>query len=244
MSEKFSLKKLSIVIPVYNELHNLDELYKRNVAVIKQIGKEYEIVFVDDGSRDGTLEKLLEIKKADDNVKIVSFAKNQGQTAAMDAGFKHATGDVIVTMDGDLQNDPVDIPVLLKELENFDTVVGWRHKRNDTFIRRVSSKIANAIRNKLSNETIADTGCSLKAYKSYCLKDLKLYEGMHRFLPTLIKLEGYTVGQVKVSHHPRLNDQSKYGVWNRVFKSFFDLLAVRWMKKRYLRYKNYVKFYK
>lgn len=243
MNEIYTIKKLSLVIPVYNELHNLDALYERSIVVLKQLGKEYEFVFVNDGSTDGSLEKLKELKDKDHRVVIVSFKRNYGQTAAMDAGFKHSTGDVIVTMDADLQNDPADIHKLLEELNNYDTVVGWRHKRSDSWLRRVSSKIANTVRNKLSNETIADTGCSLKAYKRYCLENLKLFDGMHRFLPTLIKLEGYTVGEVKVGHHPRLHDQSKYGVWNRVFKSFFDLLAVRWMKKRYLRYKKDVELY-
>lgn len=233
-----NFNKLSVVIPVYNEVHNIDILYEKNAAVLRNIGKDYEIVFVNDGSRDGSLEKLKELKNKDPKVRIISFKRNHGQTAAMDAGFKYSTGDVIVTMDADLQNDPADIPLLLEQLDKYDAVIGWRHKRNDPWIKLVSSKIANWVRNKLSGETVTDTGCSLKAYKRYCLQDLKLFNGMHRFLPTLIKLEGYTVGEVKVSHHPRLYDSSKYGVWNRVFKSFIDLLAVRWMKKRYLRYKK------
>lgn len=244
MNNTFIFDKLSIVIPLYNEEESLEELYRKNIEVIKTLGKEYEIVFVNDASSDGSLDILKRLKKSDPNITIVSFKHNHGQTAAMDAGFKYSTGDVIVTMDADLQNDPGDIPLLLEQLDRFDVVVGWRYERQDSWLRKISSRIANSVRNKVSGETIADTGCSLKAFKRQCLENINLYNGMHRFLPTLVKLEGYTVTQVKVSHHPRLYGTSKYGVWNRVFKATYDLMVVRWMKKRYLRYKNDVELFK
>jgi glycosyltransferase involved in cell wall biosynthesis len=155
----------------------------------------------------------------------------------MAAGIKESRGEIIITLDADLQNDPSDIPLLLNKIdEGYDAAVGWRVKRNDNLIRRLSSKSANWIRNKVSNETIQDTGCSLKAFKSEIIKPIQLFEGLHRFLPTLVKMEGGKVAEVKVSHHPRTKGVSKYNVWNRVWRSFFDLLAIRWMKWRKLRY--------
>ena len=154
----------------------------------------------------------------------------------MDAGFKHAVGKYVVTMDADLQNDPADIPKLLEKLNTCDMVCGWRQKRNDPWIKRISSKVANSIRNKLSNEDIKDTGCSLKAYRRECFSRIKLFNGMHRFLPTLFKMEGFSVTEVVVNHYPRKFGKSKYGVFNRAFRAFMDLLVVRWMKKRKLNY--------
>ena len=152
------------------------------------------------------------------------------------AGFREARGDIVISLDADLQNDPADIPKLLEKMPEYDAVVGWRAKRNDPPWRLIQSRIANWIRNKLSGEQIADTGCSLKAYKRECLEPLKLYKGLHRFLPTLIKMEGYAVAEVVVSHRPREHGESKYGMWNRAIPAFKDLLAVRWMKKRHIRY--------
>ena len=164
------------------------------------------------------------------------FKKNAGQTAAMDAGFRHAKGSYVVSMDADLQNDPADIPQLLEKLKTYDMVCGWRQKRNDPWIKRISSKVANAIRNKLSQEEIRDTGCSLKAYRKECLDKIKLFNGMHRFLPTLFKMEGFTVAEVVVNHYPRKFGKSKYGISNRAVRAFIDLLVVRWMKERKLNY--------
>ena len=225
---------ISIVVPVYNEVDNIEPL---SHAIIKTMqGRNYEVVFVDDGSTDGSTQKLREWCAQRTNFRTVHFKKNAGQTAAMDAGFRHAAGKYVVSMDADMQNDPADIPKLIEKLNTFDMVCGWRQKRNDPWIKRISSKVANYIRNKLSKEDIRDTGCSLKAYRRDCLDHIKLYNGMHRFLPTLFKMEGFTVTEIVVNHYPRKFGKSKYGISNRAFRAFVDLLAVRWMKKRKLNY--------
>ncbi|MDO8140327.1 MAG: glycosyltransferase family 2 protein [Candidatus Brocadiales bacterium] len=225
---------ISIIIPLYNEVVNIEPL---GHSIIKAMqGRNYEVVFVDDGSTDGSPKKLDEWCAQHTNFHTLHFKKNAGQTAAMDAGFKHAAGKFVVSMDADLQNDPADIPKLLEKLNTYDMVCGWRQKRNDPWIKRISSKVANCIRNKLSREDIRDTGCSLKAYRRECLGHIKLYNGMHRFLPTLFKMEGFTVTEIVVNHYPRKFGKSKYGISNRAFRAFADLLVVRWMKKRKLNY--------
>ena len=237
MTKNISKRDISIVIPVYNEEDNIKPLSVELQEVLPALGMSYEIIFVDDGSRDRSFEILQELASQDPQIRIIRFKKNTGQTAAFDAGFKAARGDIVVTMDADLQNDPHDIPRLLEKIGKFDVVCGWRHQRRDPWIKIVSSKIANFVRNKLSQEEIADTGCSLKAYKRECLQTLKLFSGMHRFLPTLAKMEGYTVTQVKVNHRNRRFGTTKYTISNRMVRAFTDLLAVRWMKKRHLDYK-------
>jgi glycosyltransferase involved in cell wall biosynthesis len=227
---------VSVVIPVFNEEGNLRPLTTELVTVLESLQKSWEIIFVDDGSTDGSKSALDELRGSYSDIKVITFTKNCGQTAAFDAGFKAARGEVIITMDADLQNDPKDIPCLLKKIGEYDAVCGWRYRRNDPFIKLVSSRIANYVRNKLSDEDIADVGCSLKAFKATCVKQLKLYSGMHRFFPTLIKMEGGRVIEVKVNHRPRRYGSSKYNIRNRMMRSFVDLLAVRWMKKRKLNY--------
>jgi dolichol-phosphate mannosyltransferase len=228
--------ELSLVIPVYNERDNLAVLHGEITDALKTVGAPYEILFVDDGSSDGSDSVLRGLRDADPRVRVVTFARNAGQSAAMDAGFKSARGEVVVTLDADLQNDPTDIPRLLRALEGLDAVVGVRRNRRDNLVRRVSSKIANYVRNRLSNETITDTGCSLKAFRTEAVRRLVLYDGMHRFLPTLLRMEGFRVEEVPVGHRPRRHGESKYGIGNRLLPSFMDLLAVRWMKRRKLRY--------
>ncbi len=173
-----------------------------------------------------------------DNLRIVRLKSNYGQTAALDAGFKASKGKYIVMMDADLQNDPIDIPSLYDNIGGFDMVYGWRFERKDPYIKLVSSKVANYVRNKLTNENIKDVGCSLKIFRRECLNKIKLYNGMHRFLPTLFKMEGFSVKEIKVKHHSRVYGKSKYNIRNRLFKSFIDLLAVRWMNKRKLNYEE------
>ncbi|GAB4282573.1 MAG: glycosyltransferase family 2 protein [Candidatus Rifleibacteriota bacterium] len=227
----------TVVVPVFNECENVEDLTRKIEFVMNSIGKPWELILVDDGSTDGSFEKIKEIKKSCPNLHCIKFKQNNGQTAAMAAGIKAARGEIIITLDADLQNDPADIPLLLGKLrEGYDAAVGWRIKRNDNFVRRASSIIANKIRNLISDENIQDTGCSLKAFKSEIIKPIELFEGMHRFLPTLVKMNGGKVTEVKVSHHPRHKGTSKYNVWNRIFRSFLDLLAIRWMKWRKLRY--------
>jgi glycosyltransferase involved in cell wall biosynthesis len=227
---------LSIVIPVYNERDNLEPLLREILASLGGLGRTYEVLMVDDGSTDGSEEVLRRLKAGHPCLRVVRFARNAGQTAAMDAGFRRARGDVIVTLDADLQNDPVDIPRLLGEMSGWDAIVGVRAVRRDNLVRRVSSRVANYVRNRLSDESISDTGCSLKAYRRNALQRLVLYDGMHRFLPTLLKMEGFRVREMPVGHRPRAHGRSKYGISNRLVPSFVDLLAVRWMKRRKLRY--------
>ena len=236
MSPEREAVDLSIVIPVYNERDNLEPLLREILASLGGLGRTYEVLMVDDGSTDGSEEVLRRLRAGHPCLRVVRFARNAGQTAAMDAGFRRARGDVIVTLDADLQNDPVDIPRLLGEMPGWDAIVGVRAVRRDNLVRRVSSRVANYVRNRLSDESISDTGCSLKAYRRNALQRLVLYDGMHRFLPTLLKMEGFRVREMPVGHRPRAHGRSKYGISNRLVPSFVDLLAVRWMKRRKLRY--------
>lgn len=229
---------LSVVIPIKNEEENIEPLIQRITFVLDKVGKSYEIIFIDDGSTDRSFQILRDIQQQNKSLKIIKFDQNYGQTAAIDAGLRNSTGKYIVTMDGDLQNDPRDVPNLLQKAEEgFDLVCGYRKKRKDNIVRILSSKIANAVRNKITNENIKDVGCTLKLFNSKYVKNLKLFEGMHRFLPTLMKLEGAKVAQIPVNHFPRKFGKTKYNIRNRLFKSVKDLLAVRWMQGRYLKYK-------
>jgi len=227
---------LSVVIPIYNERENLVPLEEKLNETLAGLNLDYEVVLVDDGSRDGSAELIVKLQKHNSRLRLVRFAENSGQSAAFMAGFRAANGRIIVTMDADLQNDPADIPLLLDKIGEFDVVCGWRHERNDPWIKKISSKVANAVRNQLSQETITDTGCSLKAFRRECVAPLVLFNGMHRFFPTLMKMEGFTVTEVKVRHHCRLHGQSKYNIRNRLWSSWNDLLGVRWLKKRRLNY--------
>jgi len=228
--------EISIVIPVYNERENLTMLDEKISRSIKPLNKNYEVILVDDGSVDGSAELIRKLQDGNPHLRLIRFGRNYGQTAAFAAGFSKARGDIIVTMDADLQNDPADIPLLLEKINEYDVVCGWRYKRNDPWIKKLSSKIANSVRNALSEESIADTGCSLKAFRRTCFTNIKLYHGMHRFFPTLMKMEGFSVTQVKVRHYPRVHGYSKYNIRNRLLASFKDLLAIRWMKKRQINY--------
>jgi dolichol-phosphate mannosyltransferase len=236
MSDVARAVDFSVVAPVYNEIENLAPFVTELLAVLRPMNRPFEIVLVDDGSQDGSADAMRALAAAHPEVRGLHFKANRGQTAAFDAGFKAARGTIVVTIDADLQNDPRDIPALLSALPGHDAAVGYRALRRDSPVRRLSSKIANAVRNRLSGDDIIDTGCSLKAFRAETLAKVKLWNGMHRFLPTLIRFEGGTVVQVPVHHRPRVAGQSKYGVWNRLFRSSADLLAVRWMKSRRLGY--------
>lgn len=229
---------LSVVIPVYNEEANLAPLWAELAPVLGSLGLEFEVIFVDDGSRDRSAEIIRGFREADPRVRLVRLKANAGETAANDAGFRAARGRWVVTMDADLQNDPHDIPMLLSHLDEWDAVTGWRMERRagDPWVRRTSSRIANRVRNALSAETIQDSGCTFRAFRRECLRGLVLYRGFHRFIPTLLKMRGYRVLEVPVNHRPRRFGQSKYGMMNRAFVAFADLLVVRWMKNRLLRY--------
>jgi len=229
---------LSIVIPVYDEEANLPLLWEELRGVLDGLGLAFEVVFVDDGSRDRSAEIVRGFREADPRVRLVRLKANAGETAATDAGFKAVRGAWVVVMDADLQNDPSDIPRLLAHLDSWDAATDWRVKRGegDDWLRRLSASIANRVRNRLSDETVQDSGCTFRAVRRECLRDLVLYRGFHRFIPTLLKMRGYRVIEVPVNHRPRRFGRSKYGVWNRAFVAFADLLVVRWMKSRRLRY--------
>jgi dolichol-phosphate mannosyltransferase len=229
---------LSVVLPVYDEEENLPLLWEELRGVLIGLGLTFEVVFVDDGSRDRSAEIIRAFREADPRVRLVRLKANAGETAATDAGFKTARGRWVVVMDADLQNDPHDIGKLLAPLDRWDAATGWRVKRaaGDDWLRRVSSRVANGVRNRLSDETIQDSGCTFRAFRRECLRDLVLYRGFHRFIPTLLKMRGYRVIEIAVSHRPRRFGRSKYGAINRAFVAFADLLAVRWMKSRVLRY--------
>jgi len=227
---------ISVVVPVFNEEENLPILIPRIVEVLKPLGKTYEMIFVDDGSTDRSRSLLKEMVSEYPQIRILGFKKNCGETAAGAAGLKEARGEIVITIDADLQNDPKDIPTMLEYLKDYDMVTGWRQKREDSWVKRITSTIANRIRNQLSGEAIQDSGCTFRAYKRECLQDIKLYKGMHRFMPTLVKMEGFRVIEIPIAHHPREFGVSKYTTWNRVWRAFIDLLAVKWMRSRHIRY--------
>jgi dolichol-phosphate mannosyltransferase len=231
--------RLSFVIPCHNEEANLPVLVNAIRSAVEPLGLSFEIVVTDDCSTDGSWRVLRELAAADRRVRAQRFAFNCGQSAAQWAGLKAARGRYLVTLDADLQNDPRDVPDFVAALERFDCVCGTRvesRSQGDNFIRIASSRIANWVRNTLSGETISDAGCCYRAFKRECIANLKFFKGMHRFLPTLFKIEGFTVGEIPVRHNPRTAGRTHYGVGNRLFASFNDLLAVRWMKKRMFRY--------
>lgn len=219
---------LSVVVPLYNEEGNVGELHRRIHEAVRKIGRPSEIIFIDDGSKDGTLTEA----RALSPLRLIEFRKNFGQTAAFDAGIKAARGDIIVTLDGDLQNDPADIPLLLAKIdEGYDVVSGWRFDRKDPFMKRFFSRGANLLRKILVKDGIHDSGCSLKAYRRECFHDVDLFGEMHRFMPAILALDGFRVGEVKVSHHPRVRGTTKYN-WRRAIKGFVDMIAI-WFWRKY-----------
>jgi glycosyltransferase involved in cell wall biosynthesis len=225
--------EISIVAPCHNERENLRPLVEAIRAAVA--GHSHEIVLVDDASTDGSWDEIKLL-----GVHALRFEYNCGQSTALSAGMKAARGKVIVTMDSDMQNPPSEIPRFLEALKCADCVCGSRvaaRAKGDSWLRRASSKIANDVRNKLSGETISDAGCCFRAFRRECIANVRFFKGAHRFLPTLIKMEGFTVTEIPISHSPRHAGQSHYGIWNRLFKSSADLLAVRWMKSRVIRYK-------
>jgi dolichol-phosphate mannosyltransferase len=231
--------ELSVVIPCHNEAENLRPLLSAIHAAVDPLDLDYEVVITDDCSSDDSWRVLQELSAIDLRVRAQRFKFNCGESAASWAGMQIARGRYIATLDADLQNDPKDLAPMLKALRDFDCVCGTRVEtrgEGDSWIRIASSRIANWVRNKLSGENISDAGCTYRVFKRECISRIKFFNGAHRFLPTLIKLEGFSVTEVPVSNNPRHAGKSHYGVWNRLFKSFRDLLAVRWMKSRRLRY--------
>jgi len=231
---------LSIVLPCFNEEGNLRTLVNAIRESLEPLKIDYEIVITDDCSRDDSWNLLRELAAEDKRIRAQRFEKNAGQSAALWAGMKEARGKFLATLDADMQNDPRDLPRFLEALKDSDCVCGSRvesRAKGDNAIRVISSRIANGVRNSLSGETISDSGCCFRAFKRECIADLKFFKGMHRFMPTLIKMEGFRVTEIPISTNPRFAGKTNYGVWNRLFSSFYDLLAVRWMKKRMFRFK-------
>ena len=232
MNRVTSAPELSVVVPLYNEEENLPILQEELRVALS--GLDYEIVFVDDGSVDRTADRI----EAAPNVRLIRFAKNAGQSAAIHAGLTAARGATVVVIDGDLQNDPADIPKLLREISNgADLVCGYRLKRRDTVVKRLTSRIANSVRSRYTKDGVRDTGCTLKAMRRECVSALVPFKGMHRFIPALVKAAGYRLVEIPVNHRPRRFGQSKYGLGNRALRATIDMFGVRWLLSRRLNYK-------
>jgi len=232
MNEVTNSPALSVVVPLYNEEANLPILHEELRAALS--GLDYEIIFVDDGSVDRTAARIEPAR----NVRVIRFEKNAGQSAAIYAGLTAARGATVVIIDGDLQNDPADIPKLLAEIaRGADLVCGYRVKRQDTLVKRATSRIANAVRSRYTKDGVRDTGCTLKAMRRECVSALFPFKGMHRFIPALVKAAGYQLVEVPVNHRPRRFGESKYGLGNRAWRATVDMLGVRWLLSRRLNYK-------
>lgn len=230
-----SVPEISIVIPIHNEEENLRPLVQEIKEVLDPLGRTYEILFVDDGSTDSSFSILRNLHEVDGRVKILKLRRNFGKSAALKAGFDHARGKVLVTIDGDLQNDPKDIPRLLERLhEGYDIVSGWRKERRDPLLKVIPSKISNHLHRWLTGIEIHDSGCGLKAFRRECLENIELYGEMHRYIPAILAWQGYRIGELEVSHRPRTHGRSKYN-WQRLAKGFLDLLNVAFWQRYHTR---------
>lgn len=229
--------KYSVVIPLKNEEENIADLINELEPVMQTLNSPWELICINDGSTDNTLSVLSELVKTKPFLRVLNFDRNYGQSCAFDAGFKNAKGEWIITLDGDRQNDPTDIPKILSLTENHDLICGRRINRRDPWHKKITSKLANFVRSRLCRDDIQDTGCSLKAYRKKCLNHIKMYKGMHRFLPALFKIEGFRIAEVPVNHRERTKGVTKYNFFNRSFNTIADMFAVRWMSKRHLNYR-------
>jgi dolichol-phosphate mannosyltransferase len=221
-----------MVLPCFNEQDNLIELVDELLAVLLRLGRPFEIVCIDDGSTDGTAVVLAELARRHPELRLLRHVRNCGQSAALATGFACARGSILITMDSDRQNDPADIPLLLEALEGADAVCGVRLNRQDPWVRRVSSRIGNDFRNAVTGVLVADAGCSLRALRRDAAAELPVFDGMHRFLTTLLKLQGFTVREIGVRHRPRSAGVSKYGIRNRLFRGLLDCFAMCWFRRR------------
>jgi glycosyltransferase involved in cell wall biosynthesis len=231
--------RVSVVVPCHNEKGNLGQLIAEIQQAIEPTANTYEILLVDDASTDGTWPALEKFGAEDAHVRALRFARQCGQSAAMWAGMQNARGEIIVTLDADLQNPPLEIPRLLAALEGWDCVCGSRvaaRMTGDNWVRRASSKIANGVRTSFTKDGMTDSGCCYRAFRRECIHQLRFFKGAHRFLPALLMMEGFRVTEIPISHRPRGAGQTHYGVWNRLIKSLPDLFAVRWMQSRFIRY--------
>jgi glycosyltransferase involved in cell wall biosynthesis len=237
MSEQKTEIEISVVIPVYNEEECIIKSLEEVAGVMRSVGRPWELMAVNDGSTDNTPAILQELGKTLPELRVLRLVPNAGQSAAFGVGFRHAYGTTIITMDADGQNDPADIPKLLAELESHDCCFGYRANRQDTFSKRIGSKIGNGVRNWVLKEDIIDTGCSLKAFPAELSRNITMWTGMHRFLGSMLAMQGASIAQIPVNHRPRELGTSKYTNFGRFKKTIWDLLAVRWMKKRCPRFK-------
>lgn len=228
--------ELSVVLPVYNEVESLGELWRELGAVLDALGHSAEVIFIDDGSTDGSVAALRRLRDGDPRIRLVRLSDNRGLSSAFAAGLGHARGAIVVTMDSDLQSDPSDIPLLLAGLKEADAACGWRQVRRDPWLKRVSSRIANGVRTRVLGDSVRDSACSLRAMRRECLGALTPFHGFHRFIPTLLLQAGFRVVEVPVHHRPRRYGASHYGVRNRAWRAFVDLLGVRWLRSRRLRF--------
>lgn len=227
--------ELSLIVPFFNEEPNIPELLERTQSVLERWGGSWEILCVDDGSTDQSLAVLKTASAREPRIKVYRHRRNLGQSAAYASGFSAAQGEWLATMDGDLQNDPQDLLLLLSHRDEASVILGQRVKRNDPYLKRISSKVANAVRNRFTHENISDTNSPLKLLRREVAQELPLhFRGMHRFIPTCAKMAGFSVWEIPVSHHPRKAGVSKYNIRNRLFRALADLWAVRWMQKRYV----------
>ncbi|MEI8365368.1 MAG: glycosyltransferase family 2 protein [Parachlamydiaceae bacterium] len=229
--------KYSVVIPLKNEEGNIVDLIDELEPVMNRTCDQWELICINDGSTDSTLKILEDLAGRKPFLRILSFDRNYGQSCAFDAGFKHSKGEWVITMDGDRQNDPADIPTLLAVTADADLICGWRINRRDPWHKKITSTFANAVRSRLCCDGIHDTGCSLKVYRTESLRCIKMFKGMHRFLPALFKIEGFRVIEVPVNHRERAKGTTKYNFFNRSFNTIADMFAVRWMKKRHVNYR-------
>jgi len=233
------IQSVSLVIPVFNEETNLPILHGEIVKALAKIRPSWEVIYVNDASTDGSLAVIRSLAAKDEHVRYLSFRQNRGQSAGFAAGFRNATGEVIVTLDADLQNDPADIPGMLDlyEAKDADMVIGWRTNRKDTVVKRISSKIGNAARNWWTRETaVHDTGCSLKVMRTEMARNMPVFKNMHRYLPTLMKMQEAKVEEIPVNHRHRVHGVSKYGTWDRLKAGVYDLIGVRWLLDRAINY--------
>lgn len=228
---------LTVILPVHNEVENLVPLWEELAAVLPGLAESAEVIFVDDGSTDGSAEVIRRLSAESPAIRFLRLEKNAGLSAAFYVGFQAARGRVVATMDSDLQSDPKDLEALMAGLASADAVVGWRQIRYDSFVKRISSRIANGIRRTMSGDPLQDSACSLRVMRRECVAAVPPYTGMHRFIPTLLTLAGFRVAQVPVHHRPRKFGRSKFGVSNRALTAFVDLLAVIWMMRRRFRYR-------
>lgn len=226
---------VSVVVPFFNEEENVRPLAERIGVVFAQLPEcDYECLFVNDGSADGTRGEIDRLAAANPRVRPIHLVQNCGQSAALVAGMRRAHGHYVLTLDGDLQNDPGDFPRILELLKTYDCVCGYRAKRHDTWIRKVSSRIANGVRQAILKDGIRDAGCGSKGFRRRCIEHIVPFNGVHRFFAVMVRNAGLTIAECEVTHHPRVHGVSKYGIHNRLWRGIYDLIGVRWLKKRYV----------